>query len=155
MRIYPWIVSALFYSPVIWAFPAVVLDPIPCFLDLEIHFFTEPIVYQGLSLYNIRQELWVPIYVRLKQKSLEVPERVKRRTAYMVPNPLEYPMRRAVAAKILKEVLFEVFMETMRDYNSNERPTADLVFDYIFTLQLPNFIKCFGPEVEALRPHFD
>lgn len=155
VRVWTWIMGIGLYSATLGAIPTVVPDRIPCFLYLETHFFAEPIVSQALSLYNIRQELWVSIQVYLQKISLEVPERMKRRTAYMVPNPIEYPMQRVVTAKILKEVLFEVFMEAMREYNSNERPRADFVFDYIFTQQLPNFIKCFGPEVQELRPIFD
>lgn len=155
MRVYYWIMGALFYSLAVEAIPSVVPDRIPCFLELETHFFVEPIVNQGLSLYGIRQELWLPINEYLQKKSLEVPERMKVRTAYMVPNPIEYPMQKAVTAKILREVLFEVFIEAMREYYTNERPTVDFVFDYIFTRQLPNFVRCFGPEVQQLRPRFD
>jgi len=150
-----WIIGALFYSFQVVAFPTVVPDPIPCLRELETHFFMDSIVIQGLSLYNIRQELWQPIVESLQRRSLEVPERMKRRTAYMVPNPIEYPLQRAVTAKILKEVLLEVFMEAMRENYANERPTADLVFDYIFTEQLPNFIRCFGSEAAKLKPNFD
>ncbi len=155
MRVWPWMMGIGLYSVTLGAIPTVVPDPVPCVLYLETHFFVEPIVSQALGLYNIRQELWVPINAYLQKKSLEVPERMKRRTAYRVPNPIEYPIQGEVTAKILKEVLFEVFMEAMREYNSNERPTADFVFDYIFTQQLPHFIKCFGPKVQELRPSFD
>jgi hypothetical protein len=155
MRIWPWAMGIGLYSATLKAIPTVVPDPIPCFLYLETHFFTESIVSQALSLYNIRQELWVPINAYLQTKSFEVPARMKQRTAYMVPNPIEYPMQRSIAAKILKEVLFEVFLEAMREYHANEMPNAAFVFDYIFTQQLPNFIKCFGPEVQELKPSFD
>lgn len=155
MRVWPWIMGIGLSFTTLGAIPTVVPDPVPCFLDLELHFFAEPIVSQGLSLYNIRQELWVPISAYLQNKSLEVPALMKRRTAYMVPNPIEYPMQRKVAAKILKEVLFEVFMDAMRTYHVNEKPTADFVFDYIFSQQMPNFIKCFGPEVQELKSRFD
>jgi hypothetical protein len=136
------------------AIPSVVPDKIPCFVTLETNFFVETYVSQGLSLYNVRQELWFPINQTLQAKSLEVPERMKRRTAYMVPNPIEYPMDKAETARILKEVLFEVFLETMAQYYQNERPRADFIFDYIFTQQLPNFVRCFGPEARKLQPVF-
>ena len=156
MRIYPCIMmSALFFSSPLIAIPSVVPDNVPCVFNLETHFFVEPIVNQALSLYNIRQELWLLINEELQSKSIHVPERMKRRTAYMVPNPIEYPMRKAATAKILKEVLLEVFMDVMRTYRVDERPRADFVFDYIFTEQMPNFIKCFGPEAERLQPIFD
>jgi hypothetical protein len=155
MWIWLWMINAIFCIPAIWGLPSVAPDRIPCFVDLETLFFNEYIVNQGLNLYNIRQELWLPINQLLQRKSAEVPERMKRRTAFMVPNPIEYPMQKGPTAKILKEVLFEVFLEAMRDYNANERPTADFIFDYIFTEQLPNFVRCFGEEAKKLKPKFD
>jgi hypothetical protein len=137
------------------AIPTVVPDPIPCVTDLELKFFEETYLKQGLSAYGFRQELWNPVWLSLQKKSLEVPERMKRRTAYLVPNPLEYPMQREEAAKVLLSVLFEVFQEVMRFYYVNERPTADFVFNYIFSKQMPNLVRCFGPEVMKLEQKFD
>lgn len=142
-----WLWLFIICSSRLIALPTVVPDPIACVKDLETHFFDEFIVNRGLSLYDIRQELWVPINASLQRKSLEVPERMKKRTARMVPNPIEYPLQRVKTAKILKDLLFEVFLEAMRENWSNERPTADFVFDYIYTQQLPNFVRCFGEEI--------
>jgi hypothetical protein len=141
--------------PWISAEPGVVSDSSPCFKQLQTRFFEEPIVNQALSLYNIRQELWSPINQRLRFVSLGVPKRMKSKTAYMVPNPLEFPMQREMTAKILKDVLFEVFLETLRFYQVNERPSADFAFDYIFAKQMPRFVACFGPEAQKLFPEFD
>ena len=137
------------------AIPTVVPDPIPCVGDLELYFFDEKYLKQGLGAYQIRQELWNPIYLSLQKKSLEVPERMKIKTAYSVPNPLEYPMQRAAVAEILLSVLFEVFQEVMRFYYINERPTADFVFNYVLSRQMPKFVRCFGPEVMKLEQKFD
>jgi hypothetical protein len=137
---------------ILHAFPAVVSDPIPCIRDLENHFFDEKIVFQALSLYNIRQELWVPIINQLRQKSVTIPERMKLRTAFMTPNPIEFPVDRLKTAKILKIVLSEVFIETLRFFQANERPNADMAFEYIFSEQIPELIRCFGEEVTQLLP---
>lgn len=153
MRIYPWILSAMLYSSTVAAFPSVVPDRVPCVSILETHFFVEPIVNQALSLYNIRQELWLPINEILQAKSAQVPERMKRKTAHMVPNPIEYPMQRAMTAKILKDVLFEVFREALRVYHVDDK--AEHAFNYIFREQLPQFVRCFGPEAKKLEPKFD
>lgn len=154
MRLFPWLIYSLICTSSLFGRPTVVPDPIPCFIELETRFFNEYIVNQGLSLYNIREELWLPINQLLQRKSLEVPERMKIRTAFMVPNPIEYPMQRGKTAKILKDVLFEVFLEAMREYHANERPTADFIFDYIFYAQLPKFVECFGEEAKKLKPKF-
>lgn len=156
MHVWLWIVGTLLYSMSISAIPTVVPDRIPCFFELQTGFFLEPIVNQALSLYNIRQELWVPINERLHQKSLEVPERMKVRTAYMVPNPIEYPMQKAETAKILKQVLSEVLDEVIRQYPiteiAGEPPNSALIFEYIFLRRFPAFLQCFGPEIMNLKP---
>lgn len=155
MRKWYAILLGMVYVSGMMAEPTVVPDPIPCVKNLELNFFEEKIVYQGLNFYGIRQELWSLIYQRLRMTSTEVPGRMKRKTAFMVPNPIEYPMQKGLTAKILKEVLLEIFLETMRFYQVNERPTADFVFDYIFARQLPLFVNCFGKEAEKLRTKFD
>jgi hypothetical protein len=155
MRIIPWLVALSLFSLPIGAIPTVVPDPVPCVLELETHFFVEPIVNQGLSLYNVRQELWLLINQRLQQKNGLVPERMKRRTAFMVPNPIEYPMQPMMTAKILKEVLYELFLEALNEYNVGDQPRAGLIVNYIFAQQFPSFIRCFGPEVKKLQPKFD
>lgn len=134
---------------------SIAVDPIRCYKELQLNFFQEAIVYQGLSLYTIPQGLWAPISQTLRLKSSEIPQRMKRVTANMVPNPIEYPMQRGPTARILKQVLMDIFYETMSKYQVNERPTADFIFDYIFTQQLSKFIDCFGEEARELAPSFD
>lgn len=146
-----WIIALFCCFGSLAALPTVVPDPIACLMDLETHFFVEPIVNQGLSLYDIRQELWIPINISLQQKSRTVPDRMKKETAFMVPNPIEYPMQRLPTATILKKVLFEVFLEAMDDYWVNERPRSDNIFAYIFSQQFPRFTACFGEEVRELN----
>jgi len=126
-----------------------------CFKDLQVNFFNENVVYQALSLYRIPQGLWAPISQNLKIRSNQVPERMRKITAAMVPNPLNYPMQNEIASKLLKQVLLDVFYETMTKYQVNERPTADFVFDYIFTQQLPKMINCFGEDARKLAPSFE
>lgn len=142
----------LVFPKITWS---TVPNSIPCYRDLQANFFQEAIVYQGLSLYNIPQGLWAPITQTLRLKSSEVPQRMQRVTAHMVPNPIEYPMQRGPTAKILKQVLMDIFYETMRKYQVNERPTADFIFDYIFAQQFSKFIDCFGEEARELAPSFD
>lgn len=140
---YVLLIGILFYPLSMIAFPTVVPDPIACVSELELHFFKQPFVNQALSLYNVRQELWLPIDIRLQQKSLEVPTRLKRRTAYMVPNPLEYPMQRAKVGEVLKEILFEVLKEVMKEYYLDKEYSTPLIFNYIFDKQLASFNACF------------
>ncbi len=135
------------------AIPTVVPDNIPCLVQLETQFFTESVVNQALSMYDVRQELWLPINQYLKVKNREVPERMKIRTAFMVPNPIEYPLKRGPTAKILKEVLFELFYEALKAYPTIEgNQNAELIFQYIFLQKFPEYLNCFGPEALSLKP---
>src|ERR1700722_6870910 len=128
MRMITWLAATIFFTAVLSAEPTVVPDPIPCIRDLETGFFVEPIVNQALNLYNVMEEKWLPINIALKGKSTSVPDRMKKATGMMVPNPLEYPVQRGAVAKILKQVLFEVFLESMQQYGEAERPVADHIF---------------------------
>jgi len=128
-------------SPFIWS---VNPDPVACVNSLETNFFEPHLVNKAFSSYQIPQALWTPLTQSLATNSLSVPDRMKKRTEGMVPNPIEYPLQKEQTAAILKEVLFEVFLETMRQYQVNERPTADFVFDYIFSNQRAAWSHCFG-----------
>lgn len=131
---------------------ALVPDPIPCVRNLETTFFRSEIVYQALSLYEIPQGLWDPINIDLQNRSRKVLDRMKEKTARMVPNPIEYPMQRVPTAQILIEILHEVYYETMVTYQVNEQPTADLIFNYILGKQAYRFLECFGPGVKDMLP---
>ncbi len=144
-RLKQWITLIMFFSSSIplWS---VNPDPVACVMQLEVNFFQPAIVNEALNSFQIPQSLWVPITQSLSTKSITVPNRMKKVTASMVPNPIEYPLQKEPTALILKEVLFDVFMETMRDYQVNERPTADFIFDYIFSRQKLAWDRCFNEE---------
>ncbi len=126
------------------AVPSVAPDPIKCIKDLELNFFDPYIVNSALSMYDIREELWPLINEMLKRKSFSVLDRMKRKTAYMVPNPIEYPLQPEAAAKVLLDVLREVFLETLNFYYIDRQPRADFIFNYIALQQQPKISACFG-----------
>lgn len=134
----------LSFNSTLFCLPTVVLDPVHCVEELEQNFFQSRVVFQSLSLHEVRQELWVPIIQLLQVKSREIPDRIKRKTAFMVPNPFEYPMNKRKAEKILKQVLYEVFVDTMRFYNNNGQPQMDLVFNDIFEKRETAWKRCFS-----------
>ena len=132
------------------ALPAVSAVSVPCLEALELHFFVESTVNRGLSLYNVREELWLPINMDLQAISKGVPNLMKERTAYRVPNPLEYPMQKFATAEVLKDVLHRVFMRVMNKYHIDVRWKVDAIFNYIFEQQEDKFSECFGSEVKIL-----
>jgi hypothetical protein len=125
-----------------------------CLRDLETNFFETNYVQEALSLYEVPQGLWGPITQDLQRKSIGVPERMKKRSENMVPNPLEYPVQPEEVARLLRATLYEVYMETMNYYGTNERPSVDLIFAYIFNSQMPKIERCLGKKTKALAPKF-
>ncbi len=130
-------------------------DPIPCLRDIETHFFDTNIVQQALSLYRIPQALWSLIIRDLQAGSRDIPSRIRAKTAHMVHDPFNYPLQKGPVAEILKQTLYELFIETMNRYAVGEQPVVRLIFDYIFSRQLPTWVPCLGDEVMRLAPRFE
>lgn len=149
-----WIALLLLSCLIALPLKSEVFDRSRCLNNLETTFFERKIVTRALSLYEIPQSLWEKIKYQLELESRSVPERMRRVTAGMVPNPIEYPIQPGLAARILKDVLFDVLFDTLKKYQVDERPTADYIFDYIFSQQINRFIDCFGEEVLELKPDF-
>lgn len=144
-----WALIILFFSPL--ASFGYAPDPVPCLLELETHFFRSEIVIQALSFYNIPQGMWDPILSDLQDRSASVPNRMRKITAKMVPNPLEYPLQKEAAARVLKEALYSVYKEVMIENLMTEQPTMDLIFEYIFTRRIAALEACLGKQVEKLE----
>lgn len=125
-----------------WSSEGVIPDTPPCLFHLETEFFQQDLVYQAFNLYQVPQGLWVPIYEALRVKSLSVPEKMKQKTAYMVPNPIEYPLQKQATWKILKIVLFTTLDEVMRSYRISRSATIDGVFAYLLEKQAVVIQSC-------------
>ena len=143
----------LISSPLL-SLPTVVPEPNKCMSSLERNFFNNHVVSEALSYYYIRQELWDLIVKDLAKRSETIPARMKKKTAFMVPNPIEFPMQNEVTSKILRDVFREVYLETMTAFQLNIEPVVSYIFDYILTENIPFFVQCFGPEAAKLQPNF-
>lgn len=125
-----------------------------CMQALERDFYQPDLVYKAFSFYNIPQGLWVPLYLDLQKKSLQIDGVLKQVTADMVPNPLEYPYNAEAARTLLKKALYSAFVQSFVEstalfpQNSFYIGPAELqnMFDYIYAKQHYKFIECFGPE---------
>lgn len=126
-----------------------------CYEELQTHFFERNLVLQALSLYQIPQGLWEKISQTLELKSYQISNKIKKMTSRLVPNPLDYPMQKEAAAQLLYQVLKDTLYETMTEYQVNERPTSDFVFDYIFERQFSKFLSCFGESALKLKHSFE
>lgn len=129
---------------------AVAPDRIPCVEELEVHFFSPPLVNQALNFYQVRQELWPLINNELEERSKAVPRLMIEASANMVPNPIEYPMQKRKTAELLKKVLFKLFEDVLTKNYANKAGVTTPAFNYVFEQQKDRFVHCFGPEVEQM-----
>ncbi len=127
-----------------WSSEGVIPDMPPCLFQLETEFFQQELLYQAFNLYQIPQGLWVPIYETLQEKSRSVPEKMKQKTASMVPNPIEYPLQKQATWKILKIVLFTLLNEVMRGYRISSSEKIEGVFTYLLDKQAVILNRCLG-----------
>lgn len=128
-------------------------DPTKCMLALEKSFFQYDVVSVMLSLYQIPQGVWEPLILDLQKKALSVNQRMKKKVANDVPNPLEYPVNKEAARQLLKETLYDVFLEALNEstllnvqnaFSLSDQLISDM-FEYIYNQQESKFIDCFGP----------
>lgn len=131
---------------------AFVADNVRCLKDLQTNFFNPAYVNQALSTYIIPEGLWPLINSDLRRESQTVPDRMKKLSLHMVPNPLEYPLNKFEAAKLLKLALYQAYVDVMRRHYITEHPTLEDIFDYIFAKESARLIACFGDEVRELIP---
>lgn len=129
---------------------AVAADVPACMKELEMNFFQPAMMMQAFSFYNIPLGSWRPIIDTLQLRSREIPLRLNQVSANLVPNPLEFPFRPRPAARLLRAVLYQVFMETMSAYQANELPTANFIFNYVCSQNVNNWVRCFGDGSEAI-----
>ena len=128
-----WIYLLCIFLP--WSSEGVIPDTPPCLLRLETAFFQQEPLYQAFSFYQVPQGLWEPLYESLQAKSPSIPERMKQKTAYMVPNPIEYPLQKQATWKILKIVLYTLFEEVMHSYHISQSAIIEGVFNYLVEKQ--------------------
>lgn len=125
-----------------------------CMQALEQDFYQPDLVYKAFSFYNIPQGLWMPLYLDLQQKSLQIDGILKSNTANMVPNPLEYPYDPQAARELLKSALYDAMIQSFTQSTAlfSQNPfyigsdELQNMFDYIYEKQRHKFIECFGPE---------
>lgn len=132
-----------------FAFFAEAYDASPrCFRDLELNFFQPALVSQALSNHRVDQSVWTPINQILKESSRQVPSLLRERVKYLNVNPLSPVFIPEPALKILEEILFRIFSETLISYNSYQdlRINGEDIknmFDYIKREQASKIENCF------------
>ncbi|MCB1111090.1 MAG: hypothetical protein H7A37_07410 [Chlamydiales bacterium] len=123
-------------------------DSPSCFRRLETGFFNTRLVTQALNMHGVYQSQWAPILLDLRQNARQVPRIVRSRARKMNPNPIQNPFDPTAAQKLLMDVLYEVFADTMRNNDLvnqgilNQDDINDM-FNYIWSNQVNELEACF------------
>lgn len=144
-----WVVFWLFVilSPLSYL-PAYDASP-PCFRELETNFFKQILLYQALSLHHVYQSQWSPIYQDLVKRSADIPRTVRDKASRMHRNPLQDPFQKDVAVDILRQTLYDAFVEVLKIHNiTNESDIKDM-FNYIQERQPEYLRRCMIVEPQA------
>lgn len=117
-----------------------------CVRELEEVFFNPYYVSQALSLHDVSQSAWAEVNRVLKQKAQNVPALVREKAKAMDPNPFDVPYDPDGASKVLKEVLYGVFAETLTQFNITDPYEVKEMFAYLLERQADKWTSCFGVE---------
>ena len=129
--------------------PVVVSAEAPlCYKELEANFFNANLVNEALSLHSVSQSNWPLINTELQNNLKRVPELVKEKAKKMNPNPFGNPFQPHEASKLLRSVLFEIFSETLADFQITNQGKVQEMFRYIRERQSQRLLSCFGQEDE-------
>ena len=120
----------------------------PCYRDLEVNFFNPTLVNEALSLHSVFQSSWSLINYELQKNVRRVPELVKARAREMERNPFEPTFQPQEASALLRQVLFDVFSQTLAEFNITNQNNVDEMFQYIRERQSHRFLACFGQTKE-------
>ena len=114
--------------------------PLPCFGYLQQNYFSYNLVAQALSLNNIDQPYWVPIYNSLQAHSRELPARYEQKTAGIPSASLTIDIARQ---KII-DSLYEIFVISCLE-NQIKIPTLlERMFKYIMIQNTYMVESCFA-----------
>ena len=137
----------LLTSLLILSFPLAATAEIPaCYKDLELNFFKVNLLNEALSLHAVSQSNWSLINMELQRNIKRVPEIVRQRAKGMDPNPFEIPFQSHAAAELLRQVLLEVFSETLAIFHITNQSNIEEMFQYIRERQSQRLVACFGEE---------
>lgn len=103
-----------------------------CYKELERNFFDYTVSAAAFDLWNVPQGLWRSIMSRLNEHQSEVEEIVKKKSEKYKPNPIQNPFQSDVAKLILKETLYQIFIQALIDSGFSDSEAIDRMFEYIW-----------------------
>ena len=121
-----------------------------CVREIENTFFNSVFVSQALASHDVSQSAWSEVNRKLQARVDDLPRLVKERASSMHPNPFDSPFQPHEAAKVLQEVLYDLFASVLREFNVDNPFAVREMFNYIRQQQNRRFVDCFGIE-ESLK----
>lgn len=121
-----------------------------CFKSLEVSFFDETSLYQAFNFYNLPQGSWSLIFTNLNQQTRNVPAIMWAEGKKLGKNPLENPFDPKGAEKLLMQVLYRIFFNTLHNTLPIDDPSIEKMFNYIRRHKQPDIDACFR-EAEAWK----
>ena len=120
-------------------------DSPECFKRFERDFFKERYLNEAFSLHQmtVPQSQWNIIYRALQAKMQQVPGLVKSQAERMDVNPLSHPFQAEQAEKLLFDILYQAFVQTMHDYNVRDDYSIQNMFNYVLQKQQAEIDSCF------------
>ncbi|MEM1283190.1 MAG: hypothetical protein AAGG81_06515 [Chlamydiota bacterium] len=113
-----------------------------CLKNLVLTFYDDSYLDQALNMHRVYQSTWSPIKSELRSRARKVPELMYTEGKKQRPNPLDYPMNSQEAERILIDVLYMQFQETLNNFNIMNRDNIRDMFNYVRARQQSKIDAC-------------
>lgn len=117
-----------------------------CIKELARDFFNPDYVSQALSMHDVSQSAWTEVNRVLRANSSTIMTRIRARAAHFSPNPFDTPFQPHEASLVVNGVLYDVFAETLAQFNITDPIAVKEMYYYIHEQHADKFLKCFGKE---------
>lgn len=113
-----------------------------CSKDILMTFFPKPILKAVLLKHGVSTEQAEEISTELAQKDQEVIKGVEEKASKMDPNPFKDLTDRDQALKVFKEVLFDVFANTVKKHGIEDEAKIQTILDDMQSAKGKLFVEC-------------
>lgn len=105
--------------------------------------FPEEIVVKVLERFNVEPIEWVPINRKLKRRVDEVDTRVQLKAGKLERNPFDEPAQLLVITRLKREVLIEIFANTLKEHGVDDLKKAHDMYDAILNEKAQKAWECY------------
>lgn len=113
-----------------------------CFKQLETSFFDKTALSATFDIHLVNTGAWGLIFRDLKLKSQRVPKMIAAEAKKQKKNPFEHPFSPKEAEKILLQVLYSIFRETLISFDVTSESDIQEMFSYLKQQQDSRLKSC-------------